>query len=399
MNTSPRKRYAAALIRHFILISLFFPAFYTKFQHVYYQDLSFMTVIALMMTVHIFSKFRLDLRKHKYTVPVLAAVLTLYMVTAILNFKRYPVMYWWTEAFNILIAVAFFLSLLLVRKETDIVSDGAIRFAIVAMTVHNMAAIIFRLCGGSKFYMQTFYYEFTKISETNRTFSWLYYDASEYALILLLTIAFFMTYKGMFKTPYLYWGAQALCIICMLLTNVSIYYLATALLFGGDLLHSILKKKEHLQRFLPFSYPVITLLFGFGIYLLTRTVDAFRTKALIWQSTWDFLKETPEGLYVGFGVLNIPIPGIDTPVLQAQNTFLNHMLRHSLGTGLVYTLLIATILLLTFLKKPNMRSLGILLAILLPITLDFGLQTLHLPYVLFLLYAIFYRKGEKDHAL
>lgn len=399
MNTSPRKRYGAALIRHFILISLFFPAFYTKFQHVYYQDLSFMTIIALMLTCHILFKCRLDLGKHKYHVPVLAAVLTLYMVTAILNFKRYPYMYWRTEAFNILIAVAFFLSLLLVRKEHDIVSDGFIRFAMVAMTIHNMAAILFRLTGGSKFYMQTFYYEFTKISETNRTFSWLYYDASEYALILLLTIAFFMTYKGMFKNPYLYWGAQAISILCLLLTNVSIYYLAVVLLFGGDILHSFLQKKELLQRFLPFSYPVITLLFGGCIYLLTRTVETFRTKALIWQGTWDFLKETPEGLYVGFGVLSYPVPGLETPVIQAQNTFLNHMLRHSLGTGLVYTLLIATILILAFLKKPNLRSLCILLAILLPITLDFSLQTLHLPYVLFLLYTIFYRKGEKNHAL
>jgi len=399
VNTSPRKRYAAALIRHFIWISLFFPAFYTKFQHVYYQDLSFMTIIALMMTVHIFSKFRLDLRKHKYTVLSVAAVLILYLVTAILNFKRYPVMYWWTEPFNILIAVAFFLSLLVVRKEHDIVSDSVIRFAMVAMTIHNIAAIIFRLFGGSKFYMQTFYYEFTKISETNRTFSWLYYDASEYALILLLTMAFFMTYKGMFKNAYLYWGAQFLCIICMLMTNVNIYYLATALLFGADFLHRFLQKKEHLQRYLPYSYPVITLLFAGGIYLLTRTVDAFRTKALIWHGAWDLLKEAPEGLYVGFGVLSFPVPGLDTPVIQAQNTFLNHMLRHSLGTGLVYTLLIATILVLTFLKKPGIRSLGILLAILLPITLDFGLQTLHLPYVLFLLYAIFYRKGEMNHAL
>lgn len=399
MNTSPRKRYGAALIRHFLLISLFFPAFFTKFQHVYYQDLSFMTIIALMLTVHILFKCRLDLRKHKYTVLAIAAVLFTYIITSVVNYKRYPVMYWRTEPFNILIAVAFFLSLLLIRKETEIVSDGFIRFAIVAMTVNNIAAIIFRLCGGSKFYMQTFYYEFTKISETNRTFSWLYYDASEYALILLLTMAFFMTYKVMFKTPYLYWGAQALCILCMLLTRVNIYYLATALLFAGDILHGILQKKENLRRYLPFAYPVFTLLFGAGILILTRVLESCRIKALIWKGTLDFLGEHSEGLYVGFGVLSYPVSGVDVPVFQAQNTFLNHMLRHGLWTGLVFTLLIGTILVLTFLKKPNMRSLCILLAILLPMILDFGLQTLHLPYVLFLLYTIFYRQGEKNHAL
>ena len=163
-----------------------------------------MTIIALMLTVHILFKYRLDLRKHGFTVPVLAAVLTVYIISALLNYKRYGMFYWRTEPFNILIAVLFFISLLLMRKDTEMVSDGVIRFAMGAMLVTNVAAILYRLTGGSKFYMQTFYYEATRISETNPAFSWLYYDASEYALILLLTMAFFMTYKGMFKNRYLY---------------------------------------------------------------------------------------------------------------------------------------------------------------------------------------------------
>ncbi len=399
MNTSPRKRYGAALIRHFLLISLFFPAFFTKFQHVYYQDMSFMTIIALMLTIHILFKCRLDVRKNLYAVIAIAAVLITYLITAVVNYKRYEVMYWRTEPLNILIAVAFFLSLLLIRKETEIVSDGFLRFAIVAMTIHNIAAVIFRLCGGSKFYMQTFYYEFTKISETNRTFSWLYYDASEYALILLLTMAFFMTYKSLFKNNYLYWCAQGLCILCMLLTNVSIYYVATLLLFAGQFLHHLFAKSEKLQGYQLHCYPILILLYVGGIFLLGRTSEAFRMKALIRKGTWEILQLMPEGSYVGFGVVPYTVPDVETPIIQAQNIFLNHMLRHSLWTGVVFTILIATILVMTFLKKPNLRSLCILLAILLPMILDFGLQTLHLPYVLFLLYTIFYRKGEKNHAL
>lgn len=358
-----------------------------------------MTIIALMLTIHILFKCRLNPQKNIYTVIIIAVALIAYLITAVVNYKRYPVMFWRTEPLNILIAVAFFLSLLLVRKETEIVSDGVIRFAMGAMVVTNVAAIVFRLSGGSKFYMQTFYYEFTKISETNRTFSWLYYDASEYALILLLTMAFFMTYKGMFKNTYLYWGAQGLCILCMLLTRVNIYYLATALLFAGDILHGFLQKKENLRSYLPYTYPVITFFYVAGILILTRVLENFRVKALIWKGTWDILKVQPEGLYVGFGVLPYQVPGVDIPIIQAQNTFLNHMLRHSFGTGLVFTLLIAAILILAFLRKINIRSLCILMAILMPIFLDFGLQTLHLPFVLFMIYSIFFRQGEKNHAL
>ena len=361
--------------------------------------MSFISVIALMLTIHILFKCRLDVHKHKYTVITIAAALIAYLITAVVNYKRYPVMYWRAEPFNILIAVAFFLSLLLIRKETEIVSESFLRFTIVAMTVHNVAAIIFRLCGGSKFYMQTLTYEFVKMNEYNRTFSWLYYDASEYALILLLTMAFFMTYKGLFKNNYLYWGAQGLCILCMLLTNVSIYYAATLLLFAGQLLHHLFTKNEKLQDYRLHSYPILIFLYIMGIFLLCQTVEAFRTKALIYKGTWEILQLIPEGSYVGFGVVSYTVPDVEAPIIQAQNIFLNHMLRHSLGTGLMYTLLIATILFTTFLKKTNIRSLCILLAILLPMILDFGLQTLHLPFVLFLMYCIFYRQGEKNHAL
>lgn len=397
MTTTPQKQYGAALIRHFIIIALFFPAFYTKYQHVYYQDLSFMTIIALMLTVHILFKCRLDFHKNKYTVILIAATLLFYLVTAMINYRRYPVVFWRTEPFNILIAVGFFLSLLLVRKDKDIVPDGFIRFAMGALVANNIPAILYRISGGSKFYMQTFYYEATRISETNKTFSWLYYDASEYALILLLTIAFFITYKKMFKNPYLYCGAQGLFLLCLVLTRVNTYFLAALLLFGGDILQEILRKHKQLQKYFPFTYPVLTLLFGGGIFLLTRLVGSFRTKALIWQSAWDFLQTTPEGFYTGFGGMTLEVPGLNLPVVQAQNTFLNHMLRHSIGTGLVFTLLIMTILVLAFLKKPNYRSLCILFSISLPILLDFGLQTLHLPLVLFFIYCIFFRQGEKTN--
>ncbi len=395
----PHKRYAAALIRHFILIALFFPAFFTKFQHVYYQDMSFMTIIALMLTIHILFKFRLDFRRHKYSVIILTCTLVLYIATAVINYRRYPVFFWRTEPLNILIAVLFFISLLLIRQEADMVSDKVIRFAMGAMLVHNVIGIIYRLTGGAKFYMQTFYYEALQVSETGGIFSWMYYDAAEYALILLLTMAFFMTYKRMFKNPYLYWAAQGVFILCMLLTNVKIYYLATVLLFGGDFVHSLLKNRANLRKYLPYTYPVAVLLFGAGMLLLNRILDSLHTKALIRKTTWDILQETPEGFYAGFGALAYQVPGVDIPVVQAQNTFLNHMLRHSLGTGLVFALLISVILILAFLKKPNYRSLGILFAILLPLNLDFGLQTLHLPYVLFLIYCIFFRQGEKTNAL
>lgn len=398
MNTSAPKRYAHALIRHFILISLFFPAYYSKFQHVYYQDMSFMTIVALLFSINIWLRWRLDFRKHGYSILVISAALILYLIGAVLNYKKYPVVFWRTEPFNILIAFLFFITLLINRDEHKVISDKVIRFAIYAILIHNGIGIIYRLFGGAKFYMQTLYYEATTISETSPCFSWMYYDASEYALILLLSMAFLMTYKRLFKNNYFYWGAQTLLIICMLLTQTSIYYLATLILFGGNLLYQLIKKYKVLQAYELYSYPVVILLYGVVAYLLLHKVGSYLEKLLIWEGTWDILRVKPEGLFVGFGYIPYEVPGIDVPLIQAQNTFLNHMLRHSLGTGILFAILILVLLIITFMKKPNYRSLGIILAILIPMNMEFGLQSLHLPYVLFLMYAIFYRKGEITNA-
>lgn len=398
MNTSAPKRYAHALIRHFILISLFFPAYYSKFQHVYYQDMTFMTIVALLFSINIWLKWRLDFRKHGYSILAISAALILYLIGAVLNYKKYPVVFWRTEPFNILIAFLFFITLLIIRDEHKVISDKVIRFAIYAILIHNGIGIIYRLFGGAKFYMQTLYYEATTISEASPCFSWMYYDASEYALILLLSMAFLMTYKRLFKNNYFYWGAQTLLIICMLLTQTSIYYLATLILFGGNLLYQLIKKYKVLQAYELYSYPVVLLLYGVVAYLLLHKVGSYLEKLLIWEGTWDILRVKPEGLFVGFGYIPYEVPGIDVPLIQAQNTFLNHMLRHSLGTGILFAVLILVLLIVTFMKKPNYRSLGIMLAILIPMNMEFGLQSLHLPYVLFLMYAIFYRKGELTNA-
>lgn len=398
MNTSAPKRYAHSLIRHFILISIFFPAYYSKYQHVYYQDMTFMTIVALLFSINIWLKWNLDFKKHGFSILFISATLILYLVGAVLNYMKYPVVFWRTEPFNILIAFLFFITLLLIRDEHKVISDKVIRFAIYAILIHNGIGIIYRLFGGAKFYMQTLYYEATTISETNPCFSWMYYDASEYALILLLSMAFLMTYRSLFKNKYQYWAGQILLIICMLLTKTSIYYLATVILFGGDILYQLIKKYKSIQSYELYSYPIVFLFYSIVAYFLLHKIGSFREKLIIWEGTWDILRVKPEGLFVGFGYIPYEVPGIDVPLIQAQNTFLNHMLRHSMGTGILFAVLILVLLIATFAKKPNYCSLGILLAILIPMNMEFGLQSLHLPYVLFLIYTIFYRKGEITNA-
>ena len=396
MTTSAPKRYAHALIRHFIIFALFFPTFYSQYHHVYYQDFSFISALALLFTLNIFLKWNLNFRQHKIAVISIGIALLLYNIVTYYNYNHYPVFYWQSEPINVTISFLFFLALLLLRDYKTVITDKVIKLAIVAILIQNCASIIFRLTGGGRFYMYHLTYDYQTIENMNNTLSWLYYDASEYALMLLLSIAFLMVNKKQFNNVYLYLGAQAILIVCMLLTNTSIYYFATILLFAGELIHYFIGKLRIPSTYVLYSIPISLFLFIIIAMIMFRQVDNLNMKLQIWKGTWDNLQVLPEGMYVAFSYIAFEVPGIEVPLYQAQNTFLNHMLRHSLGTGIVFLVLMSVLWIVAFMKKPNYRSLGILLALLIPMNMDFGLQTLHLPLVLFMIYCIFFRI-EKDN--
>lgn len=391
MNTSAPKRYAHSLIRHFIIIALFFPVFYTGYKHVYYQDVPLTGILAILIIINILHKWPLNFRRNGITALALIITLIIYNIAAYVNYRKFELVFWKTEPINVTIAFLFFITLLILRDYGTVISDKVIRLNIGAILVHNIAGIVFRICGGGRFYMYHLTYEYFTFEEMSNTFSWMYYDPSEYALVLLLSMALFMVYQKLFPKRYLYYISQGILVVCMLLTNVSIYYIATIILLAGDLLCYLIKRFSIPSKIVGYSYPVAFVGCGVFAMVLYRVIGSLQHKLLIWKGTWDYLQDTPQGLYITFSFLTYEVPGVDVPILHAHNTFLNHMLRHSLWTGIFFLILFLILWVAAFVKKPNYRSLCILFALLFPITMDYGLQTLHLPLVLFLMYCIFFR--------
>ena len=397
MTQSAPKRYAHAIIRHFIIISLFFPTFYSKFSNVHYQDFFFANVLALMFAVNILHKWKLDIRRHLFTVVPIGVLLLMYNLINIYNYTCYgdERYFWKSDQVNVTIAFLFFLTLLLVKDDKKIVSDQVIKLTIGAVIVNNLIACCFRMAGYSKFYMKDFYYKLEPISRINNQFCWLYEEASEYALILLLCMALFLVYQKHFPNRLLCYFGHGVLLIGMLLTKSGTYYLATAILYGGTLLEYLLRKYKVPKEILKPTYLFTAAFTVLGSILLFTKVESFHTKYLIWKGNWEILMSDHLGLGTNFGPTAYEVPFVGMPINQAHNVFLNHMLRHSLWVGIAFTLIFVVIFVNALLRKPNYRTLGFLLAILLPLNMDYSLQTLHLPFVLFLLYCIFFRP-EKE---
>lgn len=195
MTQPAPKRYAYSLIKHFIIVALFFPTFYSYYNNEYYQDLFFSNIIAFFFFLNIIRKWTIDFKRNQLFVILLSILLLLYNLVSIYNFTAYDVYFWKMYPVNITIAFLFFLCLLQVRDHKDIVNDKVIKLMIYSIIVHTLLGFHYRLHNGSRLFMMNFRYTKTMINPDNEFFCWMYHDASEYALILILSMAFFIIYS------------------------------------------------------------------------------------------------------------------------------------------------------------------------------------------------------------
>ena len=401
MTESAPKRYAHALIRHLMVFGLFLPAYYSGYQNEYYHDIFLTNIIAILFIVTIFSKWTLDLKHNLDCIIGIGAGIVLYNIANQYNFKQYEGYYFWKNYVpNVTIAFLFFLTLLLIKDYQKIITDKFIRFAIGTIVLNNLLAIVFRLQGYSRIRIMNLTHEKYPVNPTFDHYSWLYFDYSEYAFILLLCMAFLIVYKPLFKNIWLYSLSQVILLVALYLTKSSTFLLAAGILFGCELIHYLLNRFHIARKYILYSLPVALLLGCVVLLVLFTQVDSFHMKYLIWKGNWKVILDNPPGLSSAFGALLYDIENVPLQQNQAHNVFLNHMLRYSLPVGLVYTLLFAVIVVCSFIRHPNYRTLGIWGALLLTLNMEYSLQELHLPFVLFMLYCIFFRtdKRKSEHS-
>ena len=393
MNDTSPKRYAHALIRHFIIFSLFLPAFYSEYNNAFYQDIFLSNILAAFFVINILMHWKLDFRQNTVCTILLTLTLLLYNTASIMNYHlNKDLVSWKSYQVNVTIAFLFFLVLLLLKDSLCIVSDNVIRLIIRVCLLHNLTGFIFRFLGYSRIQMMNLEFEMFEINPANKYFSWLYLEASEYALLLLLEIAFFIVYKKHFKNMATYVLSQGVLIIGLFLTKSTTFLLAAAIMLGCQLIQYLIEHYKVSKKYVSLSIPLFTVLGIAFFWILFARIDTFHTKFLIWKGHWNMLLEDPVGLGTTFGPLKYYVPNVDTPINQAHNIFLNHMLRYSLPVGIFYTAMFLIIIVFSILKKPNYLTVGLWIGLLIPMNMNYSLQTLNLPLALFMIYCIFFHK-------
>ena len=391
------KRYAHTLIIHFVLFSLFLPTFRSEYWHAYYQDFFISNFIGAFIIVNILSCRKLTLKPNGLPAILLTVTLALYNAVLFYIYHTHKDRYFWkNDHFNVTLAFLLLIVLLLSRDVNNIISGRTIKWTIGSILVSNLIGLSIRVRGYSHIQMMNFIYWKVPYDESNNFFGWFSADASEYAFLLLLEMGFFIVYKKQFKNVWSYCLSQFLLIVCLILTNSATFLLAAFILFGCQLIDYAVHKYNIPSKYVRISFPVAAAAGGFVFYLLFKNVDTFHTKYLIWKGSWKLLLDDPMGLGTTFGVANYFVEGVEPALDQAHNVFLNHMLRHSLGAGALFTLMFAILFISSILRHPTYRTIGIWTALLIPLNMNYALQTVHLPFTLFMLYCIFFKPEENS---
>lgn len=394
------------LLKLFLIVSLFFPAFYSIFDANYLAEYFVGPSVAyIILAVYLaYQLVRLRAMPEGKSFWIFLGIIFLYNAVSFYFNVKY--LHWYWEQINNTIAFFLFLFLLGygVRIQDEI--ENIISFLIKAVTCSNILSLIYFAAGYTSFIFcnnhpvfyrvsdEQFYYEFRHY--------WLYSHKSDYSVMLLCFLAVCLCFRKGFKKKYGFWITMAVLGAALVTTHSWTGYLGGMILAGTAILDLLDIKKliKSRQGKLAMSLTAAAGVFAGVIMLSQRNLSTMGDRLPIWRAVAGVLKERPQGLGLWFGEYPIPF-GEDFMVTNAHNVFLNQMLRFSIPVGIIFTILILMFAGYCIYKSRTWLSLGLWVGLLILFNMDYSLLNYEVAMVLFCAYLVCifpgaYKKREAE---
>lgn len=392
------KRIGNALIKHVIAVTLFIPYFYTHNYNTYYQDFILANFFALLSIVFICTSWKLDFRRNGIFLCGMGTLLIAYNILATyMNHNYHP---WYSDQINTTIAFLFFIVLLLVKDIHALIDDAMIRGIIHMIVVTNLFALMLRSFDK---YTRLFIVNASAvladyINPADKQYSWLYAHKSQYALILLLCIAFFIYHRKYFRNIFTYVLSQGVLLVALYFSDVYTTMAAVLLLFAGQFLDYLVKAKWWKKLIVVLAVPMPLLYIArelFDKINENRNLLTLGSRTLIWEASIKQIQENPNGITGIFGIMEFPINDY-WAVTNCHNVFLNHMVRFSIPVGGIYVTFFIMLALFAVKRRFSFLTIFTWIALFIPMTMDQSLLTAELPFFLFMVYCMFFREYKQN---
>lgn len=130
-----------------------------------------------------------------------------------------------------------------------------------------------------------------------------------------------------------------------------------------------------------------------------RDVLSLGLRTYIWTESIKKILNNPLGIGSAFEETHFSVPGISYEVYNCHNVFLNEMWRFSLPVGLLFTLFIFCIIIYSLKKHFSFINLGIWMALLIALNMDYSLLGNDFAIFFFYIYCIFFLPYIQEESL
>lgn len=401
LNALKRENAPAVMLKHFLFFALFFPVFTSTYDSPYSPDGIVVNVFALLFVAAVLVQKRIVWNKRNPLAYVLIALLLVYNGAALLANGKY--LDWYSSQVNMTVPFLMFLALTCLDEDSLGKNTDVVRYFLQAVVISNAIGLIPYLFQYSGIWLlngkvglvpqDPSFYE--------RRYSWLYVHKSQYAFMLVLFLALIVTYRRLFRSKWAYYGSIAVMAVGLVISNTMTSVFAALFIFIGMLADRVFRKDGRFQpKRLLWLIPVVLVL-ALGIVLIAqkRNIFTLGTRTFIWKEGLSVIRENPYGVgrMAGISTYPVPIPGEADPymVSNLHNVFLNLMLQFSIPAGLAVIGMLAVIAFTSLKRNLSFQTLGILVALLLPMMMDWCILLTDLPLFLLGLYYIFFSPLRK----
>lgn len=396
------KRFAQAMIKHVVAVSLFFPYIYSHRDNCYYQDFILANFFAVLAIIFIFTSWKLDLRKNGILLAGMGILLIAYNVC--FTYMNYHYHHWYGEQINTTIIFLFFMVLLMVKDIHALIDNSVIRSIIHMMVTSNVLAIGYRLITDeNRILIMNNYVRLDEFTDEVMApmFSWLYIYKSNYAFILVLCIAFCVVYRKLFCNVLTYLLSLGVLVFALYLSDTYTSMAAAALIFIGQFLDYLWKAKWWKKLVAAVILGVPGFCACLKLYEFIgdkRNILTLGSRTFIWKGSWELIKENPNGM-IGFNMGGdvYRVDGLGNKIYNCHNLFLNQMFRFSISVGAIFSIILILIFLWAIKRNFSFTTIFTIMTFLTPICMDYTITNMELILFIPILFIMYFRRDKNSN--
>ena len=263
-------------LKLFIILSLFFPAFYGPFNEDYKMEYYAVFTLAYGALL-VYIVWRVLHRKKKidgFLSIFLAGILVYNLLSIYINVKY---LHWYGEQINNTIAFMFFLCLCGDEDRLGEQDDKMVVFFLRCAVLSNIISIIYFFMGYTSYLICNNQFYFYRLPEDYYEFRhyWIYSHKSDYALMLVAFMAVAVQFRDKICNKYTWGFTMLVFLTAMFLTHSWTGFGAAALVFIGACMDKINWKEFRFRRIYLLGGIIAVTGGGIVLKLLTHERDLF----------------------------------------------------------------------------------------------------------------------------